>query len=140
MRLMPANPIATSSAQPKWSDGIAANWLATDSVVSVAVDARAIHVQRVDETVAAEHAWRREWIGDVDRERGGGDPDEPDANPRVGARVAEMGPQQERDRGREVDHHVVVVQQVDDEPAVEDQPLHGCLAEHVELPLDVDDA
>ena len=31
--LMRMNISAISSAQPKWSEGIAANWLATDSLV-----------------------------------------------------------------------------------------------------------
>jgi hypothetical protein len=35
LRLIAMKPSATSAAHPKCSDGIAANWLATDSVTSL---------------------------------------------------------------------------------------------------------
>ena len=86
-----------------------------------------------------EHPRRRQRIQHVDDERDQRDREEPVAEPRVHVAVAPDDPTDEREAGREVDVHVVVVQELDHPVEPHDQVLDAVLAEDVQRPLGVDD-
>jgi len=114
--------------------------LVGDRLVGVlAVDAGAIALERVDEPVVLEHSRWRQGIGDVDRERGEGDGEEPVAEPRVHVAMADDDPADEGEADREVDEDVVVVQELDQAVEAHCRLLQPVLAEHVQVALDTDD-
>jgi hypothetical protein len=104
-----------------------------------AVDAGAVDVQRVDEPVLGQHAGRSQREGDVDRQSGQRDRQEPRPDARPHVRMAGVDPHHETDACREVDEDVVVVQEVDGQAAAQDEVLQRALTEHAEPLLDADD-
>jgi hypothetical protein len=75
----------------------------------------------------------------MDHERDQRDGEEPVAEPRVHVAVAPNDPADEREAGREVDEHVVVVQELDQSVEPHRDVLDAVLAEDVQRPLGVDD-
>jgi hypothetical protein len=103
------------------------------------VDLRTVRLQRVHEAVLVEHPGRRQRIHDVQHESDHGHRQEPVAKARVDVTVAEHHPADEREAGREVDEHVVVVQELDQPVQPHRQVLDPVLAEHVQRLLGIDD-
>ena len=103
------------------------------------VDPRAVGLERVHEAVLVEHPRRRQRIQHVDDERHQGDRQEPVAEPRVDVTMAPHDPADEREAGREVDEHVVVVQELDQPVESHRQVLDALLTEDVQRSLGDDD-
>jgi len=106
----------------------------------LAVDAGAIGLERVDETVLVEHPRRSQRIEHVDDECDQRHRDEPVAEPRVEVAVAEDDPTDECEAQREVDEDVVVVEELDQPVEPHRDVLDAVLAEDVQRLFDVDDA
>ena len=105
----------------------------------LAVDAGAVHVQLVDEPLVAQHPRWREWEQHVNDQTGQGDRQEPRADASPCLRVAQEHPRHEAEAGREVHEHVVVIEELDGRPAVQDQTLQRTLAERPKPALDAHD-
>ena len=104
------------------------------------IDLRAVGLERVDESVLVEHPGRCQRVEDVDDERDQRHRYEPVAEAGVEVAVAEHDPADEREAQREVDEHVVVVEELDQPVEPHRQVLDAVLAEDVERPLGIDDA
>jgi hypothetical protein len=95
-------------------------------------------VQCVDEPALVEHAGRCQRIQDVDDECQERHRQEPVPESRVQVAVTEHDPADEREAEREVDEHVVVVEELDQPVEPHRQVLDAVLAEQVQCLLDVD--
>jgi hypothetical protein len=113
--------------------------LVGDRLVGVlGVDPRAVGVQRVDEAVLVEHARGSEWEGDVDHQRRQRHAQEPVPESGIQIAVPQHDPADEAEAEREVDEHVVVVEELDQPVEPHRDVLDAVLVEHVQGALDVD--